>query len=223
MTLAVEPEVQASAGALRLCVIDSAETGPAYPRLTQCTGLQVVGHLPWLDASLIPWDLGRDLDAIVVGCGAAQLRDLAFQEQMLKLARRARVLLVAVGDCDYAVAAQLGVRGLVSREVEPAAIERVVAAVAAGELAFPRSALSAVVALIGRLPLRAASVLSLTPRQQEVIGLIAAGATDREVASRLRISESTAHKHVQNALRRTRAKTRSQLVALLRQDVSTTA
>jgi non-specific serine/threonine protein kinase len=60
-----------------------------------------------------------------------------------------------------------------------------------------------------------AGVATLTPRQQEIVDLIAQGATDREIASRLRISQSTAHKHVQNALRRLGARTRSQLVAVI--------
>jgi non-specific serine/threonine protein kinase len=57
---------------------------------------------------------------------------------------------------------------------------------------------------------------ALTPRQEQIVELIAQGATDREIAGVLQISQSTAHKHVQNALRRLNAKTRSQLVASAR-------
>jgi DNA-binding CsgD family transcriptional regulator len=48
------------------------------------------------------------------------------------------------------------------------------------------------------------------------VTLIAQGATDAEIATLLNISRSTAHKHVQNARRRLRAKTRGQLVAASR-------
>jgi len=72
--------------------------------------------------------------------------------------------------------------------------------------------------MLSFLPLPRSDVpTSLTPRQQQIVDLIAQGATDREIAARLRISESTAHKHVQNALRRSKTKTRSQLVAVARQ------
>ncbi|MGH2500011.1 MAG: response regulator transcription factor, partial [Candidatus Limnocylindria bacterium] len=61
-----------------------------------------------------------------------------------------------------------------------------------------------------------ASAAKLTPRQRQIVNLIAMGATDREIADLLHISRSTAHKHVQNALRRTHTKTRSQLAASTR-------
>jgi DNA-binding NarL/FixJ family response regulator len=82
--------------------------------------------------------------------------------------------------------------------------------------AVPDGALSALVALEHtRLPERRApvDVEALTPRQRQIVDLIARGATDREIAELLRISRSTAHKHVQNALRRANARTRSQLAA----------
>lgn len=213
------------ADAIRVVVVDSASSGAAYPRLAHCVDIEVVGQVPWLDARFLLSDFVKEADVVIVGLDAAELPDAEVQGQLLRLARRARVTAVVSGSLDAELIAQLGIRGLVSRDVEPAAIGRVVRAVAAGEIAFPRSALATLLQLIGRLPLplRGPTASPLTPRQREVVALIAAGATDREVALRLRISESTAHKHVQNALRRSRAKTRSQLVALVRQEPLTSA
>lgn len=204
---------------IRVCVIDS-RAGPAYPRLAECAGLDVVGKIPWLDVRFLPPQLLEDASVILVGTDPDMLADAAAQAQLVRLTRRTNVVAVASRPCDPEPIAQLGMRGLVARDVDPAALMRVVRAVAAGEMAFPRSALTALLGLVGKLPITLPGVpnASLTPRQREVVALIAAGATDREVALRLRISESTAHKHVQNALRRSRAKTRSQLVGLLRQD-----
>lgn len=206
--------------AVRVCVVDSARAGPAYPPLQECVGLEVVGQVPWFDQRFLAPDFVDEADIVIVGADATELAEAEMQSQLARLARRAMVVLVMPGVPDVELAAQLGVRGLVSRDVAPDALVRVVHAVAAGEIAFPRSALGTLFGLIGRLPipLRAAANAPLTPRQREVVALIAGGATDREVAAHLRISESTAHKHVQNALRRSRAKTRSQLVALLRQE-----
>lgn len=208
---------------VRVVVVDSARTGPAYPRLMECADLEVIGQVPWLDARFLPPDFVKEADVVVVGLESTELQDPDVQDQMLRLGRRARVTAVVSGPLDPELAAQMGIRGLVARDVEPAAIGRVVRAVAAGEIAFPRSALAILLQLIGKMPiaLRGGTSSPLTPRQREVVALIAGGATDREVALRLRISESTAHKHVQNALRRSRAKTRSQLVALLRQEPAT--
>ncbi len=207
-------------GRVRVCVVDSARTGAAYARLPECVDLEVVGKVPWLDPRFLAPEFLREADVVIVGIDTEEMRQPDMQAQLLRLARRARVIAVVTGSQDPELTAQLGIRGLVSRDVDPSAFERVVRAVAAGEIAFPRSALSSLFELIGKLtiPLHGGAEAPLTPRQREVVALIARGATDREVALRLRISESTAHKHVQNALRRSRAKTRSQLVALLRQD-----
>lgn len=210
---------------VRVVVVDSARSGTAYPRLTECVDIEVIGQVPWLDARFLPADFVKEADVVVVGVDETELQDPGLQEQLLRLARRARVTAIVSGALDPELTAQLGIRGLVARDVEPAAIDRVVRAVSLGEIAFPRSALAALLQLIGRMPipLRGGASSPLTPRQREVVALIAAGATDRDIALRLRISESTAHKHVQNALRRSRAKTRSQLVALVRQEPATSA
>lgn len=223
--IATETDAVPRTDGVRVVVVDSARSGTAYPRLTECVDIEVIGQVPWLDARFLPPDFVKEADVVVVGLEATELQDPAIQEQLLRLTRRARVTAVVSGALDPELTAQLGIRGLVVRDVEPAAIGRVVRAVAAGEIAFPRSALAALLQLIGRMPipLRGGTPSPLTPRQREVVALIAAGATDREVALRLRISESTAHKHVQNALRRSRAKTRSQLVALVRQEPATSA
>jgi two-component system NarL family response regulator len=57
---------------------------------------------------------------------------------------------------------------------------------------------------------------SLTPREQEVLELIAQGARDREIAERLIVTESTVKKHVQNILRKLHARNRVEAVARLR-------
>jgi DNA-binding CsgD family transcriptional regulator len=95
---------------------------------------------------------------------------------------------------------------------------RTITAAARGELAFPQSATTALVRALARVaPVNAArTAASLTPRQRQIVALIAEGATDAEIATLLRISRSTAHKHVQNARRRLQAKTRGQLVAATR-------
>ena len=50
--------------------------------------------------------------------------------------------------------------------------------------------------------LGASRASELTPRQREVVALIASGHSDREIASVLGIATTTAQKHVTNVLRR---------------------
>ena len=154
-------------------------------------------------------------DAILVGCSERLLLSPAFRAHVQPLAPHARLIamLPAPQPEAGARAATLGFAGLVAREVPPRALDRTIAAVARGERAFPRSALTRLVEA-GRLGVLASA--ALTPRQRQVVELIAQGAKDPEIARLLRISQSTTHKHVQSALRRLKARTRSQLVAAAR-------
>jgi DNA-binding NarL/FixJ family response regulator len=67
-------------------------------------------------------------------------------------------------------------------------------------------------------PGRAARSDRLTARQREIIALIAAGATDKEVGSALGIRTATAQKHVANLLRRLGVPNRAAAVGLLIKD-----
>jgi DNA-binding CsgD family transcriptional regulator len=54
---------------------------------------------------------------------------------------------------------------------------------------------------------------TLSPRELEVVSLVAQAYTNREIAERLRISERTAEKHVQNILNRLGTRSRTQAAA----------
>jgi DNA-binding NarL/FixJ family response regulator len=55
----------------------------------------------------------------------------------------------------------------------------------------------------------------LTRREQEVLGELRRGHTNREIAIRLNVSITTVNKHVQQVLKKLRVRTRAQAVALL--------
>jgi DNA-binding NarL/FixJ family response regulator len=202
----------------RVCVVESHAGEAPYERLDECD-IEVMAVLPRLgDAD----QSSRNFDLIVIGCNELLLRTSSFQRRVAHLAQQARVVGVAPRPTPNlaAHAARIGFHGFVAREVEPEAFDRAVRAVMSGELAFPRSTMSAVIQLIrrayGRRPKPDAEV-ELTPRQRQVVVLMAQGANDREIADLLRISPSTVHKHVQNARRRTNTRTRSHLAAALGQ------
>ena len=203
-----------------VCVINSVEVGEAYPRLAECP-LDVMALVPRLDQANL--DLLAEYDAVLIGCGPNELEDPSFQTSVARIVRVAPAVAIVGDGANPATAARLGFHGFVRRDVEPMALARTVGAVAHGEIAFPRSALAGLFQLLSFLPLGQAATdgpVALTPRQLQIVDLIAQGATDREIATRLHISESTAHKHVQNALRRSKTRTRSQLVAVARQAAS---
>ncbi|MGH2450114.1 MAG: LuxR C-terminal-related transcriptional regulator [Candidatus Limnocylindria bacterium] len=198
----------------RVGLVGSPRSGGTYERLDQCA-FEVMAVVPTL-AQVNP-TLLTEYDVMLVGCTAEELEDPAFQAQVRRVARIVHAIAVVPGGGGATTAARLGFRGFIAREVAPDALSRTVGAVAGGEVAFPRATLAPLLQMLSLLPVaRAQSPYALTPRQQQIVDLIAEGATDREIATRLQISEATAHKHVQNALRRSNTKTRSQLVAVAR-------
>jgi DNA-binding CsgD family transcriptional regulator len=56
--------------------------------------------------------------------------------------------------------------------------------------------------------------LGITPREAEVLELVAAGLANKEIAARLRLSHRTVEKHVESLLRKTCATSRTMLVTL---------
>lgn len=207
----------AGAPTLRLCVVDSPELGVAYPRLAECP-LDVMALVP--SVNYINMALLDEYEAVLVGCSAAELQDAVFQSHIGRIVRVVPTIAIVGPGADFAMAARVGFQGLVERNVSPDALVRTVRAVSQGEIAFPRAAVAGLLRLLSLLPISASRgqpPLPLTPRQQQIVELIAQGATDREIATRLKITESTAHKHVQNALRRSKTRTRGQLVAVVRQ------
>ena len=168
-------------------------------------------------------DLERS-DVLVIACTERTLLTPGLQDTVSRIALGVpRVAVIQDGGPDVAAhVARLGWQGCVGSDESAAAICEVIASAADGELSFPSSATSALVRALARIaPMQVASSEALTPRQRQIVALIAQGATDAEVATLLRISRSTARKHVLNARRRLHARTRSQLVAASR-DTTTT-
>jgi DNA-binding NarL/FixJ family response regulator len=59
----------------------------------------------------------------------------------------------------------------------------------------------------------AAGSAACSPREREVLGILAHGATNREIADLLRISETTVRSHVQSLRGKLKARSRAELVA----------
>jgi len=55
----------------------------------------------------------------------------------------------------------------------------------------------------------------LTPREREVVGLVAMGHRAHEIADELGVAESTVRSHIRNAMRKGGARSQAQLVALV--------
>lgn len=115
---------------------------------------------------------------------------------------------------DAARAIMAGAFGLLHVGLPVQALRRAIAGALNGEPAYSRAALgeqikAELTATMGR------HGVDLTPRQREIVGLIARGASDREIGGRLGITTSTAQKHVQALLRRLDVPNRAAAVAAM--------
>jgi DNA-binding NarL/FixJ family response regulator len=167
------------------------------------------------EAAALTTAIVASCEVLVVVCSEQELFSASVLMELDRVAPLVpRVAVVTSPTADAAAyAARLGWRGFASAASPTAMIARTISVTAHGELAFPASATSALVRALASIAPAPSASRTLTPRQQQIVALIAEGATDAEIADRLRISRFTAYKHVQNARRRLGARTRGQLVA----------
>ncbi|MDA4893316.1 response regulator transcription factor [Microbacterium resistens] len=118
-----------------------------------------------------------------------------------------RVLVLTTFDLDeYVVGAiRAGASGFLTKDAAPQEVADAVVAVAAGERVVGERALEALVGFVRgtvapRDPDASAALTSLSPREQEVVRLLAAGLSNDEIAQRLYLSPNTVKTHVKAVL-----------------------
>jgi len=126
-----------------------------------------------------------------------------------------RFLALSVSDAPEDVIATIraGARGYVTKTIGPDELVEAVGAVAAGDAVFsPRLARFVLDAFAGAAPPSTDPELEqLTPREREVLRLIARGYAYKEVARDLEISVKTVESHVSSVLRKLQLSSRHQL------------
>jgi len=120
-----------------------------------------------------------------------------------KMAETARVVLLSadVTPTTQLRAAQLGAAGVVAKDLAPSVLFNAIDRVHHGEAWFERSTIAAVIAShrarIENAPSsESVGIESLTKREREVIGAVAQGLRNRDIADRLFISDATVRHHL---------------------------
>jgi DNA-binding NarL/FixJ family response regulator len=133
---------------------------------------------------------------------------------------RARVLVLSSSEQGDEVLSSLraGASGFLLNDIEPADLSRAIRTAADGDAVLsPRVARQVIHELASRPDplLPAPSQLEeLTPREREVMALVATGLSNEEIASYLVVTRATAKTHVSRALGKLRVHGRAQLVTL---------
>ncbi|MEV0236623.1 response regulator transcription factor [Nonomuraea sp. NPDC050786] len=111
------------------------------------------------------------------------------------------VLTTYTDDESIVRALKAGARGYLTKDAGRAEIAAALRSAAAGQSTFDAKVSGRLVAALDELPLRRPAVLpdGLTAREAEVLGLIARGLSNQEIARTLFIGEATVKTHINNA------------------------
>ena len=177
------------AGETRVLIVgeDSLARGGLAVLLAGAEGLQIVGQtapglqttaaLAALPPDVVLWDLGLSPQGVPEGIGSLP------------------AVVVLVADEETAAEAlAAGARGILPREAGPDRIAAALRAVSRGLVVLDDDFAAAL--LRPRSPAASALVEPLTARELEVLQLLSEGLSNKEIGSRLGISESTAKFHV---------------------------
>ncbi len=180
--------------------------------LAQEPGIAIVAERPERSA-------GADLAAEMAAAGAAlTLWDLgpdpeSHLETLALAARESGAPILALlepgsGERAFLALAE-GARGALARSASPARIAAALVAIAAGLLVVDQAP-----ARFGPHGARPAELMAepLTPREHEVLRLLAEGLATKQIASRLGLSEHTAKSHVNAILAKLGAESRTEAV-----------
>lgn len=108
-------------------------------------------------------------------------------------------------------ALEAGADGYIDAALDPLALRAALVGVLRGELAFARK----VIGLSIRLQRMRSTEAAVSPRQHEILKLIARGATDKEIAGVMGLRTTTVQKSVARLLRRLGVRNRAEAVATL--------
>ena len=168
-------------------------------------------------------ELARALepDVVLMDVRMPVLDGVEATRRLLEAGSCARVIILTTFDLDEYVfeALRAGASGFLLKDVQPAQLVEAIRVVASGEAllapSVTRRLLDRFAASLDALERKPPPELdSLTPRELEILRLIAAGLSNAEIAAELFVSETTVKTHVSSVLRKLQLRDRVQAVVL---------
>jgi len=130
---------------------------------------------------------------------------------------RTKVLILTVSekDDDLFAAVEAGAKGYLLKSVDFEELINSISSVAAGDVIISPALATRVIVQLKqkKQPRTGEDSAGLTPRETEVLQLVARGASNKEVGTELFISETTVKAHLRSVLEKLQVKNRAQAVA----------
>lgn len=203
---------------MRVLLVDDHELFRAgLASLFTAWGHEVVGHAGNGEEAV---ERTRELkpDLVLMDINMPKMNGLEAARLVKAEFPRARVVMVTVSDeqADLFEAIKSGAEGYLLKDMSEDEFRRVMEATARGEPPLSPGLALQLIQEFGRLSRGSEATPEaprLTERELEVLRLVAAGATNREIANKLVISEHTAAFHLKNILGKLHTANRTQAVA----------
>jgi len=159
-------------------------------------------------------------DILVLDVRMPAMDGLAVMRQLRERQAPVRVVLLTAAIDEEAVveAMRLGVRGIVLKEMAPQHLVQAIRRVHAGDLVVDNGSVVRALAMV--VQKEAASERAtrlLTPRELEIVRMVATGQRNKEIAARLAITEGTVKIHLHNTYQKLGVDGRLELMLFARE------
>jgi DNA-binding NarL/FixJ family response regulator len=153
-------------------------------------------------------------DVVVMDIQMPDLTGIEATRQITRAAPDVAVLILTMFDDDESVFAAMraGARGYVLKGAAPDNVIRAIAAVAAGEAIFGPGVARRALAYLSGPRTDQAAFPELTPREREVLDLIAAGLGNATIAARLGLAQATVGNHITNIFGKLQVASRAEAI-----------
>ena len=167
-----------------------------------------------------------DPDICIVDLSIPKLNGFGVAQKLQESHIDSKVILLTsfIDDSLISRALQYRIAGYVLKENNPDELKRALLEVRDGNRYFCPSVMTKMINKMEKLESgeeeeqQTAIVNSLSPREQDVLMLVANGMTGKEICCELHISESTLKKHKTSLLRKMNVKTTNELIAMVNKD-----
>ena len=178
-------------------------------------GFELAGDFSSSDAAISALD-HTQVDVVLLDFDLGQQTGIRFLEHARKQQFPGRILMVTAGlsNADTVRILQLGASGIFLKHSPPADLITAIRQVVNGEVWLTTDSMEVLVAAAATPPQATPGSPALTPREKEVLKGVFEGLTNKEIGSRLDISEAYVKALLQQLFNKTGVRSRSQLVRI---------